>query len=311
MSKTRVQIIKWIAIALGSLAALGLIGLGSIYWMSNSHINRSIGITPHAVPAAGDSSAIAYGKRLAVVRGCTDCHGDNLAGKLFIDAPMVAKLYSSNLTAGKGGIGGQYTDVDWERAIRHGVGREGQPLIFMPAQEFFYLSDGDLAALVAYLKSLPPVDNELPQSHIGPIARVLYLKGELPLVPAELIDHQKGHPNPPQRGITIEFGRYMAIGCMGCHGTDFSGGPIPGAPPDWPPAANLTPSGNLKNWNEADFIRAVRTGVKPNGKRFQPQMPIVALNAMTDDELKAIWLFLKSLPAAGKTASAEYSGTIN
>jgi hypothetical protein len=297
MNSKKSKILHWTAMGLGSFAVLGLIAVGVIYLISTHRMNQSFAVPQHPVPIPSDTTAITYGEHLSRIRGCTECHGENLAGGVMIDDPMVARLYTSNLTPGKGGIGGFYTDADWERAIRHGVGPDGKPLIYMPAQEFFHLSDKDLGALIAYLKSLPPVDNELPTSTIGPVGRLLYIVGEMPLIPAELTNHTANHPTNPAPGVTVEYGKYLAVGCMGCHGQDFSGGPIPGAPSDWPPAADLTPSGNLKHWSEGDFIQAVRTGIKPNGRTFSPYMPYRILNAMTDEELKALWMFFKSLPA--------------
>ena len=306
-STTSIRLLKWVALVFGSLVVLMAIVLTLVYLITNKRMNQSFSVVSHPVAAPADSAALAYGKRLSQMRGCTDCHGENLAGRLMIDAPLVAKLYASNLTPGKGGIGKKYSDADWERSIRHAVAPDGKPLIFMPAQEFFYLSDGDLSALISYLKSLPPEDNELPASSIGPLARILFLAGQMPLVPAELIDNQAAHPDAPTPGVTVEYGRYLTLGCIGCHKPDFSGGPIPGAPPDWPPASNLTPSGNLKHWSESDFIQAMRTGIKPDGQPFSPQMPYQALNAMTDTELKAVWRFLQSLPSPSGAANGKLS----
>lgn len=243
-----------------------------------------------------DSASIKNGKRLVQVRGCTDCHGGNLAGKLFIENPMFGTIYTPNLTSGKGGIGSHYSDGDWERAIRHGIGKDGKPLLIMPAHEYFFLSNEDLNAIIVYLKTIPSVDKEIPENSIGPIARILYLKGDLSLIPAEQIDHSQEHPEAPKPGISVAYGEYLAIGCIGCHGKDFKGGPIPGMPPDWPPAADITPGGKLKNWSEEDFITAMRTGIKPDGQPFSPYMPYQTLQAMTDTELRALWLFLSSLP---------------
>ncbi|RME84457.1 MAG: cytochrome C, partial [Caldilineae bacterium] len=58
----------------------------------------------------------------------------------------------------------------------------------------------------------------------------------------------------------------------------------------------LTPAGHLSEWSEADFIRAMRTGVEPGGERLSQVMPFQSISAMTDEELKAVWLFLQSLP---------------
>jgi cytochrome c553 len=78
-----------------------------------------------------------------------------------------------------------------------------------------------------------------------------------------------------------------------------SGGKIAAGPPDWPPAANLTSdaSGQLKNWQEADFVQALRKGVRPDGSTLSNVMPRVFAH-MSDDEIKALWLYLQTLPAA-------------
>jgi len=290
------KVLKWIGVILAGLVGLAAVAATLVFIVSNSRMNKSYAIPEETVAVTAGEEAIARGAHIAVIRGCTDCHGRNLAGNPVIEDPAIGNIYASNLTAGQGGVGGAYSDADWVRAIRHGVGPDGKPLLFMPSQEFYYLSDEDLGALIAYLKSVPPVDNEPPQDRVGPLGRVLFLAGQFPLIPAELIDHDGPRPQVPPPGVTVEYGRYLAVGCIGCHGPDYAGGPIPGGSPDWPPAANLTPAGQLAGWTEAGFIAAMRTGVKPGGERFNEAMPYEAVGAMTDEELKALWLFLQSLP---------------
>ena len=206
-------------------------------------------------------------------------------------------VYAANLTAGQGGIGGEYTDADFVRAIRHGVDPDGKPLWVMPAQEFYYLNDHDLGALIAYLKSLSPVDHVMPEHSGGVLGRILFLTGQLPLMPAELINHTAARPSPVEPGVTVAYGEYLAVGCKGCHSANYGGGPVPGAPPDAPLAANLTPAGELAQWSEEDFVNTIRFGVTPAGDQLNPEwMPWPAIGQMTDDELKAVWLYLQSLP---------------
>jgi mono/diheme cytochrome c family protein len=207
---------------------------------------------------------------VAVIRGCTDCHGDNLAGEPLIEDPALGYLYASNLTAGQGGVDADFTDADFVRAIRHGVGSDGKPLWFMPAQEFYYLNDDDLGALIAYIKSLPPMDNVMPKNSGRLLVRILFVTGQLPLVPAELVDHNAPRPPVVEPGVTVEYGEYLAVGCQGCHHANYAGGPILGAPPDVPPAANLTPAGELAEWAEEDFINTMRFGIAPDGDQLDP-----------------------------------------
>ena len=113
--------------------------------------------------------SLARGQHLVEI-GCADCHGADLSGKAVIDEPPLASIYASNLTAGQGGIGQSYTnDADWVRAIRHGIRPDGTPLLVMPSQVYYYYSDEDVAAIVAYAKKVAPVDNELPvRDSLGP-----------------------------------------------------------------------------------------------------------------------------------------------
>jgi hypothetical protein len=67
-------------------------------------------------------------------------------------------------------------------------------------------------------------------------------------------------------------------------------------PPGLPPASNLTTAG-IGNWTEADFVRALREGTRPDGTVINEFMPWKAFRGMTDAELHAIWLYLRSVPA--------------
>jgi mono/diheme cytochrome c family protein len=172
----------------------------------------------------------------------------------------------------------------------------------MPVRTFYYLSDEDLGALIAYLKSLPPVDNELPPTDLGPLGRVMLALGQLPpeIIPnVTMIDHDAPRPVAPKPGVTLEYGEYLARTCALCHGPNLNGQTVQ---LDGPPVltANLTPGGELRFWSEEDFITTMRTGVTPSGHQLKGEMPWKYLGQMTDDELKAVWFYLQSLPALGQ-----------
>jgi mono/diheme cytochrome c family protein len=290
------KVLKWIGIALAGLIGLLILAVVAVYIISSSRINKTYDIQVESVNIPTDEEALEWGQHIAQTRGCNECHTGNFAGGAFIEDPALANLYASNLTAGQGGVGSTYSDTDWVRAIRHGVGPDGKPLLFMPSQEFYYLSDEDLGALIAYLKTLPPVDHQVTEDSVGPLGRVLLLAGQLPLLPVEMIDHDGPRPSAPPVGVTVAYGEYLAVGCQGCHGADYAGGPIPGAPPDAPVSLNLTPGGELQNWTEEDFIQTLRTGITPDGHELDNEwMPWPIVGQMTDEELQAIWLFLQSL----------------
>ncbi len=294
------KILKWIGIVLGVLVLLLVLAVGAVYAMSGSRLNKSYDVQPEAITVPTDEETIALGKRLFQTRGCIDCHGSNLAGAVVMDDPAAGLIVGANLTSGQGGVGAIYSDLDFVRAIRHGIDPDGKPLVFMPADEYYFLSDEDLGAIIAYIKSVPPVDREPPAPAPGPLMRVLFLAGEVPiLASAERIAHDAPRPTAPEPGVTLEYGQYLANGCIGCHGEGFSGGPIQGGPPDWPPAANLTPDPQtgLGTWSEADFFRAIREGLRPDGSTINPVMPWQNFGQMTDEELSAIWLYLQSVPS--------------
>lgn len=293
------KVLKWMAIIFGGLIGLLLIVAAFVTFSSNSRVNKRYDIPPSNVAVHNNDEILARGKHLIEI-SCADCHGADLSGKVLIDEPPIASLYASNLTAGQGGIGSSYSDEDWVKAIRHGIRPDGTPLLVMPSQVFYYYSDEDVAAIIAYTKSLAPVDNELPERRLGPLGRALFTAGMLPAPAAEVIDHTAPRPTAPEQDVTAAYGEYIAgRGCADCHGADYAGGAVPGSPPDAPPAPNLTPAGSLASWSEEDFINTIRTGYTPDGHQLDgTQMPWPTYGMMTDEELQAVWLFLQELPPA-------------
>ena len=286
------KVFKWIGILIGGLAGLVGVILAGVYFVTESRLNKIYEVQTEAIAVSSDPATITRGLYLANTIGfCVECHGDNLAGEVFDDGPLIGRLAVSNLTPGKGGVGDDYTTDDWVRAIRHGVGRDGKSLISMPSHVYYHFSDADLAAIVAYLENLPAVDNELPETEFGPMVRMFILM-DSSLLPAEVIDHDAPRPPAPEPGVTAEYGRYLAVSCTLCHGENLAGGSEPGA------GLNLTPGGNLGRWTEEEFIHAMRTGKTPEGNDIDPEMmPFDLLGQLNENELRAIWIYLRSLPA--------------
>lgn len=246
----------------------------------------------------GEETAVERGAHLVRARyPCADCHGQDLGGGVMMDAMPMAQAFGPNLTTGEGSATLDYTAADWDRAVRHGVGMDGRPLA-MPAVEFRAMSDQELADIVAYIRSLSPVDNSVAPFRTGPIGKMLIATGVFAFS-ADVLPHFDEHAAlPPEAGVTVEFGAHLAATCAGCHNTEYSGGSFAGEP-GWPPAANLTPAGALADWSLDDFVRTMREGVRPDGSEVaEPMTYILGLGqAMSDMELEAIYLFLRSLPA--------------
>jgi mono/diheme cytochrome c family protein len=294
------RVMKWVGLAGGGLLLLVLLVLGGAIGFTKSHQHRvyEFDVPPlRPVAEASEAEVLELGRRLVLVRGCADCHTPDLGGGVMVEDPAVGVLAATNLTRGEGGIGATYTDTDWVRAIRHGVGPDGRPLVFMPSHEFYPIGDDDLAAMIAHIKSVPPVDRVHPRIRIGPVAALFHTLGKMPLLPARLIDHTAPRPTAPQPGATVEYGAYLATGCIGCHGDTYSGGRIPGAPPDMPIPTNITPDpkSGIGTWDAEDFVRLMREGARPDGSEVNPFMPVQFTKEFTDLELEAMWLYLRTL----------------
>jgi len=294
------KILKWIGIVLGSLVGFLVLVFVVLYIIGSAKWNRLRGtydVPIETITIPTDPASIARGEHIATIHICRMCHTEALSGQSAA-VPALLTMAPPNLTAG--GVGATNTDEDWVRAIRHGVGHDDRGLVFMPARAFYYLSDEDLGALIAYLKSLPMVDNELPTTDLGPLGRVMLVLRLLPpeaAVPdVTVIDHNGPRPVAPQPGVTKEYGQYLAHVCTVCHGVNLNGQT---AQFDGPPVLtpNLTPGGEMAFWSEEDFIATLRTGVTPGGHKLKEVMPWKYFGQMTDEELKAVWLYLQSLPA--------------
>jgi mono/diheme cytochrome c family protein len=213
------------------------------------------------------------------------------------DAP-IGRVVGPNITGGRGSAVANWTDADFERAIRHGVAKDGRRLLIMPSHEYQVLSDEDVGVIIAYLKTVAPVDREMPPIRLGPVARGLYAAGKMPWFPALTVTHRSEVVASVAADSTVEYGRYLAAGgCSGCHGANYSGGPIGGAPPDWPAATNITPAG-LGPYDYAAFVKALSEGVRPDGSALHPVMPVQATKLMTPVEMTAIWKYLQTVSPA-------------
>ena len=296
------RLVSW-GITLALLLVVGGLSLVSwVYLASERRFGRSYDVPNRQLEVTADRSQRQRGAHLARIWGCRDCHGEDLAGGIVADTPPMV-LVAPNLTSGRGGVGATYGSRDWVRAVRHGVAPDGRPLLFMPSHDYWVLSDVDLAALMAYLEGVEPVDRVQPISVIRGLGRFLFVTGRLPLIPAELIDHEAPRPTAPSPGRSEAYGAYLATGCGGCHGAGLEGGVVPGAPSDWPPASDLTPDtlSGIGKWTQDDFFQALRQGKRPDGTDIDPVMPWRDTSAMTDQELAAIWLYLQSLAPSTNT----------
>lgn len=265
------HILKWTLIVFGGLIGLTFLAGAALYPTGMKKLTRTYADIPvETVTIPGDAETVRRGKHVSIIWGCTKCHGEDLSGSLLTNDPILGTIPAPNLTAGKGGIGGSYSDTDWVRALRHGVMPEGRGEAFM--NNYSTLSDRDLGDLIAYLKQIPAVDAEYPAMRFGPIVPIAPAIGLVPPA-AEQIDHGAPRPADPVPGATSEYGSYLFTICRECHSTKIAE--------------------EMKNWSEEDFVQAFRTGVLPDGKPLPAAMSSKTFGEMNAVELEALWLYLK------------------
>lgn len=287
-------------------AVLGVVTVAAAAFVTvqtERRMARRYDVPVDSLTIADDAATLARGEHLVkALAKCVDCHGDDLGGKVMVDDPMVGTLAGPNLTSG--GVGAKLSTDDWVRAITHGVGHDRRPLAAMPAADYNSLGRDDVAAIVAYARSVPAVTRELPAARLGPAIRVMMTTGSVQLFEVEKIDHARPLGASPRPDANPIYGEYLARtgGCFGCHGPNLAGGPIPGMPPGTPKAADIRRDGVIAKWSEEDFTRALRHGKRPDGSDINQVMPWKATAQMSDVEMKALYLYLKR-PADQATLS--------
>jgi cytochrome c553 len=288
------KVLKWIGIVLGGLVSLLVIAVVVLYALGSARLNKTHDIQAEAIAIPTDDAALARGEHLVDVSLCRFCHGQDLSGDVEFEDPAIGIVYSSNIT----GLGETHSDADLVLAIRHGLDIGGRQLLLMPSNIFLNLSADDLGALIAYLKTVPRIGNDQPEPQITFIGRVFLGAGMFgDVFAAEVINHNQPFLNMPEIGASVEYGEYLAFLCTNCHGEGLTGQLVDPSEPESPWAPNLTSGGELGEWSEADFIKALRTGVSPEGHMLDREwMPWEAFGKLEDDELKGLWLYLQSLP---------------
>src|SRR5512138_162615 len=131
-----------------------------MYAKSRVEFSRKYQVQVEPVGVPSDAASVERGKHLATIL-CMECHGDDLGGNPnFFDGGALGSASAPNLTSGAGGLASTFSDVDFVRVIRHGIKPDGTSVFIMPSTDFAYLSDSDVGALIAYLRSAPPVDRQ-------------------------------------------------------------------------------------------------------------------------------------------------------
>jgi mono/diheme cytochrome c family protein len=286
-------LLKWIGTVLSGLLALLFgaalaIGLYATYQL-NRNYNRSNPV--QEISVAMTPEQIAHGERLVSI--CLGCHTTDfeppLEGQDFgNEIPLpIGTMYAPNLTPIHLS---DWSDGEIIRTIREGVHRSGRTIVLMPVESLQFMSDDDVQALVAYLRSQEAVEPDTPPNRYTLVGAVVGLA-------FDLFTRQPPVTQPvaaPPEGPTAEYGEYLVtiFACSGCHGQDLRGGFIPG--PGGPPAPDILTT--VPAWTEEEFMTFFHTGVLPTGDPVSQDMPWQELGRFaTNDDLRAVKAYLDEL----------------
>ena len=266
-----------------SIAGIAVVvGAATVYLSTQRLLDRRYAVVRATNPAAPGADAVSRGRHLADIAGCTDCHGADLRGRVFIDEGWWrGRYYASNLTL----KAQSHSDEDLARIVHAGVRPDGRGVIAMPAFGYVRVTDEEMADIVAFIRSRPAGGEVQPPHLIGPLDRWdlwvgRKLKPAVSYVAAEL------GKAPPDRGLQHERGRHLVgIVCVECHGGDLTGNGWDTGAPDLAVA---------RAYRRDQLTRLLRTGIGVDGKEhgLMSQVARERLHHLTDDEIAAIHDYL-------------------
>ena len=273
--------LRWLGLGLAGLLALLLVAALVIFVISEMALRREYRAAATPLPAPS-AAQLADAERQARILGCVSCHGEGLKGKLMFDAPGVASVFAPNLPQ----IAARVSDQQLEAGIRQGIGHDGRGLYIMPSPMYSRLSDGEVAALIAFIRSRPRVAGGEQSAKIGPLGRIGIVFGQFKPGPA-LVEEFRSQA-PIDLGPGHAAGRRLAATvCSECHGPALYGQKMGSG--DAPPGLEAVAGYNLDQ-----FTALMRKGETPGGNELG-MMKEVALNDLkhlTDAEIAALHAYL-------------------
>lgn len=270
--------------------------ISAIFLITESDRLRTYPLTEYDLDIPEDSVSIAHGERIFKLRGCVDCHGTNLSGKIIESGILTGTIVAPNLTPSPASPIYDYRPEDLVRVIREGVKPNGKSVIMMPSHKFQVIHKRDIESLIAYIRSVEPVNRRLPSTSLNfPVRLYYFVNRSLALFPANMVKRpvEFEEEEPMSR---IAKGEYLASSCVGCHGHHLEGGSIPGAPPYWPDAPDLTTTGVAGEWTFQEFKRSLQEGISADGTHMDEKyMPWPAFGQLTDEEFEMLWEYMQTL----------------
>ena len=283
-------ILKWTLRILGAVISLVLIGLAVVWFLIGSDLDRRFDVEGTTVLVPDDPSSIAEGGRLARLRGCNGgCHGDGSRGQVFFDFFDGTRVVAPNIRR----VAREWSSQDFERLVRHGVRPNGTSVVgIMPSSMLAHLTDEDLGAIIAFLRSEDSGEGESRPSRFGPVARVMLLgfKQDIGSILAadEVADHTVLEPLDDE---ALERGRYLAkTVCTECHGDD-----LRGMPSEQIPTLAISVA-----YTEEQFVRLMREGIPIGGRELNLMADVATgrFAEFTDAEIHDLHLYLQTLASS-------------
>ena len=277
------KLLRWLGYGLAAIFVILIVGAAYVWIASARALGGTYVARPEHLVAPG-GAALADAPRQARIHGCVGCHGAGLRGRLRYDKPNIARIWAPNLTQVAAGA----SDQQLAQAIRQGIGHDGRALWVMPSSVFSRLSDEEVAALIAFIRSLPRGPGPVARIAPGPIGRIGIVTARFKPIRAEIPPFASRWPF--DAGAEHAAGRQIAARvCAECHGPDLTGGQ---ADPDHK-APDLIVAGP---YDAEQFRRLMRTGRSADGHPLQimPEVARSNLRFLDDAEIDGLYLYLRA-----------------
>ncbi len=277
------KLFKWVGLGLAGLLALAIASVAIIFLLSEQSLARRHDALPERLPEP-TAAQLADAPRQARILGCVSCHGEGVRGNLMMEIPNVARVHAPNLTE----IAARSTDQQLAAAIRQGVGHDGRDLFVMPSPMYSRLSDGEVAALIAWIRSQKRATGATEGFTPGPVGRFAIVTGKIVPAPAKLEDFRTQAPIDLGRDH-VAGRRIAAIVCSECHGPALfgqkmeSGAEVP----------DLVLAGA---YDLEDFRTLMRTGKGTGGRELGLMSKVSRQDFahLSDEEIAKLHAYLKA-----------------
>jgi len=272
----------WMKTALLGAFALAWAAAAFIYLKSMGELDRQYASELRQLVAVTDDAGLREGERLAKIYGCAEaCHGEKMAGSVYFEHPLNGRLVAPNLTR----LVRARTLPELEATVRQGIKPDGTSVFAMPSAAFATMTDRDLSAVLAYIRSAPEQSSRLPETEHGILTRYRIVSGALPAQAATVYEQPW---RETFRNNENRLGEYLAKNaCAQCHGLEFEG--------DGKAVPSLR---TINDYDRFEFVALLQRGMRPGDRPLEAKSRMAdrRFSLLTESEIDALYLFLKTRP---------------